>query len=150
MGYAPPPAVERPSSIRTAVRLMLLGAGTSAIGILLTITDVVTGGSVASDGSLTKIGAAQVAPIVVIMFGLVGIGLWLGMAWVNGQGRSWARVIATILGGINGLGALFNLASAGSSTLDTTSAVVNLVLAATILALLYRPESSRYYVLTSG
>ena len=36
-----------------------------------------------------------------VILGILGILLWLLMAWKNGQGRSWARIVATILAGLN-------------------------------------------------
>jgi hypothetical protein len=155
MAYAPPPEVEQPSSIRTAVRLMLVGAGLSALGVLLTFTqtDAIREAIEDSDSSLTQSEIdtfVNVSIGMAVVFGLVGVGLWLWMAHANSQGKSWARVVATILGGLNVVGTLFNLAGAGSTALTTLMGIINLVLAATILVLLYRPDSSRYYELKSG
>jgi hypothetical protein len=34
------------------------------------------------------------------VFGLVVIALWLWMAWANGRGRNWARILSTVLFGL--------------------------------------------------
>ena len=44
---------------------------------------------------------ARTIPLVI--GGLIAIGLWLWMAWANGRGRGWARVLSAVLFGINTL-----------------------------------------------
>ncbi len=38
---------------------------------------------------------------VVVVFGLIGVILWLWMAAKNNKGKNWARITATVLAGIN-------------------------------------------------
>ena len=85
-----------------------------------------------------SIGSAVVA-------GLVGVGLWVWMAVKNGQGRSWARVVATVLGALNIVFTLLGLAGGTATAVTLVSSLVSLVLAGVILYLLYRPESTRFY-----
>jgi hypothetical protein len=155
MAYAPPPDIEQPSSIRLAVRLMLVGAALSAIGVLLTFTqtDAIREAVEESDDSLTESQidtAVSVGVAFAVVTGLIGVGLWVWMSVANGQGKSWARVVATVLGGLNVLGTLFSLVGAGSTALSVALGIVGVVLAAVILVLLYRPDASRYYELKSG
>jgi uncharacterized membrane protein len=146
-GYAPQP-VEQPPSIRTAVRLMYLGAALSLVSALLTFTqtDAIRDAVEDSDDSLT---ASEVDTIVntfvaaFVVAGLIGAGLWVWMAVKNGQGRSWARVVATVLGALNIVFTVLGLGSATSVTL--VSSLVSLALAGVILYLMYRPESTRFY-----
>ncbi len=77
--------------------------------------------------------------------GLIGVGLWVWMAVKNGQGRSWARVVATVLGALNIVFTLFGLAGGTATPVTLVSSLVSLVLAGVILYLLYRPESTRFY-----
>jgi hypothetical protein len=67
------------------------------------------------------------------------------MAVKNGQGRSWARVVATVLGALSILFNLFGLAGGGATAASLVFSLVSLALAAAILFLLYRPESTRFY-----
>ncbi len=150
MAYAAPVQVEQPPSIRTAVRLMWVGAALSALGVLLTFvqTDAIREAIEDSDSSLTQSEidtAVNVGIGVAVVSGLVAVGLWFWMASANGQGKSWARVVATVFGALNVGGTLFNLASVGSTALSLVLSVVSLALAVVILVLLYRPESSRFY-----
>lgn len=150
MAHAPRPDLEQPPSIRTAVRLMWLGAALSALGVLLTFTqtDAIREAIEDSDSSLSQSEidtAVNVGVGFSVVLGLVGVGLWLWMAWANGQGKSWARIMATVLGILNVLGTLANLVSASTTPLTLALAVVSLVLAAAILVLLYRPDSTRFF-----
>ena len=72
------------------------------------------------------------------------------MAVKNGQGRSWARVVATVLGGLSVLSTLSNLAQGNTTALSLVLSLVGIVLAAVILWFLYRPESSRFYTARSS
>ena len=148
-GYEPAP-VEQPQSILTAVRLMYVGAALSLLGALLTFTqtDAIRDAVEDSDDSLTASEVdtlVNVAVVSSVVVGLIGVGLWVWMAVKNGQGRSWARVVASVLGGLNIVSALFAVAGGTATAVGLVANLVSLVLAAVILYLLYRPESTRFY-----
>jgi Protein kinase domain len=94
-----------PSSITSAVQLMYAGA---ASAVLNAIVGSVVGYGVVHNSlekqpnvnsvSVTEGTAFDVT--VVIFFGLAGTGLWLWMAYANRNGRSWARILSTILFGL--------------------------------------------------
>ena len=65
------------------------------------------------------------------------------MAAANGAGKSWARVVATVLGGLGVLSAIFTITT--GTGLTVAMQLVSLVLAVTILVLLWRPASSAYF-----
>lgn len=98
-----------PAPVLNAVKLMYVGAGLSAIEFIVALATI---GSLKSairtaDPSLTTTQvstAVTVALLGVGFFGLLGIGLWLWMAWANRAGRSWARIVATVFFGIDTLG----------------------------------------------
>jgi hypothetical protein len=148
-GYAPQP-VEQPPSIRTAVRLMYVGAALSLLGVVLTLVQIDTIRDTIEDDN-PSFSASEVDTAVnvtvgaTVIAGLVGIGLWVWMAVKNGQGRSWARVVATVLGVVNILFNLFGLAGGGATAASLVFSLVLLALAAVILFLLFRPESTRFY-----
>jgi hypothetical protein len=147
-GYQPEP-VEQPATIANAVKLMYVGAAVSLVGTLLTFVQIdAIRDSIEDDESLTASEVdtlVSVAVTTAVIAGLVGVGLWVWMAVKNGQGRSWARVVATVLGGLNILFTLFGLAGGGSTALSLLFSLLSIVLAGIILYLLYRPESSRFY-----
>jgi hypothetical protein len=149
MAAHPPVVVEQPQSIRTAVRLMYVGAAFSLLGLLLVPFQLDAIRDAIEDNDSIK--AADVDSTVnvtvgsIIFFGLVGVGLWIWMAVKNGQGRSWARVVATVLGGLSVLSTLSGLAQGSTTALSLVLSLVGIALAAVILWFLYRPESSRFY-----
>jgi hypothetical protein len=141
---------EPPSRILTAVKLMFVGAALSAIGIIFVLltTDTMRDQLADNDPELTAdeldtLVASSVAGSVI--FGVVAIGLWIWMALANKRGVSWARVVATVLGGLNILFTLISLVLIPSSGLSLIVSLATIALAAVILWLLFRPESSEYY-----
>jgi hypothetical protein len=67
------------------------------------------------------------------------------MASANGKGRSWARIVATVLGALSVLSLLSSVAQGQLTTLNLIVSLVSLALAIAILVLLWRKESSAYY-----
>lgn len=144
----------QPSSIHTAVRLMWAGAAISLVSVVVTLFSL---GSLKSQtrDQLEKSGqqvtestvnaAYSVAIVVAVVAGLIAVVLWLWMAQKNGQGRGWARIVATVLGVINLLFTVFGFTSGNSTTFANIVSVVNLLLAIAILVLLWRKESSDFY-----
>ena len=140
---APPPPVEN------AVRLMYAGAAISAISLIITL---VTVGSLKTaihnaDPSLTatKLHSAEVAAVVVaIVFGLIGIGLWLWMARANKAGKNWARITATVFFGLDTLSVLAGFRQAEPALSRAVSLLVWLAgLGAVVL--LWQKISSAYF-----
>jgi hypothetical protein len=114
-GPAAPPQGPAPQSVLTAVRLMYAGAALSAIEIIIGLTTI----SSLRSAILSKypnytdsqIHTFQVAAIAgSVIFGALAIGLWLLMAWANGRGRSWARIVASVLFAFNTIGVLTEVA----------------------------------------
>jgi hypothetical protein len=141
---------EAPASIRNAVKLMYVGAGLSALSFIIGLATI---GSLrqtiikAANKHLTnsQIHTGEVVAVsAIVVFGILGVGLWLWMAWANGRGRSWARIVAGVLFAFNTLGLLsvFTRAGAGGTKIfDVLAWLVGL--GATIF--LWRPESTQYY-----
>lgn len=162
---APPPEarqpsapVAQPSAIRTAVRLMWAGAVISLLSLVVTLATV---GSLKTQirDQLDKSGQQVTSSTINAAYGfaiafavvttLIAIGLWLWMAWKNGQGRGWARIVATVLAGINVLSTIYSVASGSATPVSTIITVVNLILAIVIVVLLWRKESTAFYAANS-
>ena len=149
----PSPLLQPPSSILNAVRLMYVGAALSAIGFLV---GLLTQGSLRDDiadqnpdfdaGELDT--AVTVAIVFTVIVGLLAVGLWIWMAETNRRGRKWARIVATVLGGLNIVLTLISLSQ--NTGLGTFLNIITIALAATILWFLYRPESNQYYDAVAG
>ncbi len=147
------PAPQPPQSILTAVKLMYVGAGISALTIVFAVLsrDSIRDAIEDNDSTLSADqldSAANAFVGVLSVIGLIGVALWLWMAAMNKRGRSWARIVATILGGLNIIGTLLGLNQSGGLTIVIN--LISLALAGTILWLLYRKESSDYYAAVSA
>lgn len=150
--------VSRPASIAMAVKLMYVGAALSLIGLLSTVLmrdTIRTAVEKASNTSAKPMTSAEIDAAVNIAIGfgifagLVGVALWLWMASVNGKGRSWARIVATVFFGLSVLSTLSSLLQ-HPPALSLIVTLIGLLLGAYIIFLLYRPESSAYYAAQSA
>jgi hypothetical protein len=154
-GQAPGPVrPEPPATVVMAARLMYAGAVVSALSL---IVGLVTVGSLRdslhkSDPSLTPTQLHNLQTVVVVgsvFIGLISIGLWIWMALMNKAGRSWARIIATVLFGLDTLFLLLGVARAGAAAGTLVSILTWLIgLGATIY--LWRRESSEYFTAVSS
>ncbi len=159
----PPPApVDRPATLTNAVRLMLAGAAVTAIGLLYNM--------VTFDSQMTEVTAKlknmpNMTPEIISMshsFALatavfsavVGILLWLWMAWKNHQGRKWARIVGTVLAGFSLLSVPVSWAQSAANGLQIGA--MQLILPLIILAigigaavLIWLRPSSEYYAFQS-
>jgi hypothetical protein len=135
-----PRAPESAPSVRAAVRLMYAGAIFTALSLFLALDslDYFSGGA-----RLRFLGKEQplsVAIAVGVVFALVLIAFWLVLARGIGQGRNWARIVAT---------ALFALATAHlfgtKGAASFIFAVVTWLVGLATVFLLWRPSSSAYF-----
>ncbi len=138
-----------PSSVRTAVRFMYAGAALSFIELVVSLATV---------GSLkhaivtkyphyttTQVHSAEVAIVAgVVIEAVIAIGLWLWMARANAAGRSYARIMGTVLCGIY---TLFLLLSLRRPSVGVGLAFALLVWLAGVGAviMLWRKESGPYF-----
>lgn len=90
-----------------------------------------------------------VTALVACIGALAGIGLWVWMALKNSEGRSWARVLASVFGGLALLLTVPSLTWGPQTGFEVALAVVFLLLSIAILVLLWRKESSEFYAARS-
>jgi hypothetical protein len=151
----PPP---RPGPLTAAVRLMWVGAGWALLSMLSTfffLDDVrdqveeqlAESGQRVSESTVDA--ALAIGLVVGVLTGVATAAVWIWMAVMNGRGRSWARVVATMCGGLGIVFALVGLAGGGfgarTTPLSLATAAVNLVLAGVVLALLWNGRNAAYY-----
>jgi len=154
-GRTPEPVrPEPPASVVMAVRLMYAGAVVSALSL---IVGLVTIGGLRdslhkSQPTLTPTQLHNLQTVVVVgsvFIGLVSIGLWVWMALMNKAGKSWARIVATVLFGLDTVFLLLGVARAGAAAGTLVSILIWLIgLGATIL--LWRKDSSAYFTAPSA
>lgn len=154
-GQGPPlQRPEPPRPVLTAVKLMYTGAAISAVSFIVGLTTI---GSLkdairTADPSLSssQVNAAVTFGLVfAAFFGLLGIGLWIWMAWANRGGRRWARVLATVFFGLDTLGVVSAIARPHTAISLVLAAVIWLVGLGAII-MLWSSESSAYFQAMSG
>lgn len=122
----------------TAVRLMYLGAVVelaTAIIVLATIGDVKSAIVKRNPGYTEAQWHAEVAgrlePLVVGAG--IAVGFWLWMAWANGRGHRWARIVFALFFGLNTYSLLDGL-SQGSAVYARADLAIGIVLCLVQLA----------------
>ena len=154
-GQAPEPArTEPPPSVVMAVRLMYVGAAVSAVSLVVGLTTV---GSLRtalhkSDPSLTPTQLHNLQTVVVggsVAIGLISILLWVWMALMNKAGKSWARIVATVLFGLDTLFLLLGVARAGAAA-GTLVSILTWLIGGGAVFLLWRKDSSEYFATQSA
>jgi hypothetical protein len=140
---------EPPESVLTAVKLMYAGAVVSAGSL---IVGLVTIGSLRADLrnaypklTVTQLHTVEVATVTfIVIFGLIGIGLWVWMAMANKRGGNWARITATVFFGLNTLSLLAGFARPEPLASRLVGLLIWLIGLGAIV-LLWRSDSTAFY-----
>jgi hypothetical protein len=143
-------AASPPPSVRLAVRLMWVGAAISLIGIVVMflLRDELRDQIEEAEPTLTADQVDTSVAVGLTVMGLVGVvivALWIWMATANGQGKAWARTVATVLGVLNVLFTLLSFVGGQFTPLGALLNLLNIALAVVILVMLYRPDANRFY-----
>jgi hypothetical protein len=132
-----------------AVRLMYAGAVVSALSLivgLLTVGSLRTSLHKAQP-SLTPTELHNLQTVVVVgsvFIGLISIGLWVWMALMNKAGKSWARIVATVLFGLDTLFLLLGVARAGAAA-GTLVSILTWLIGLGAVIYLWRKDASAYF-----
>jgi hypothetical protein len=138
-----------PSTVLTAVKLMYAGAAVSAISLIVTLVTISSLKAAIRKKSpnltASQFHAAEVITVgAAVVIGLIGIALWLWMAWANKAGKNWARITSTVFFGLSTLGLLGSLAQAGT-LLSRLVSLVSWLVGLGAIIMLWRRESSEYF-----
>jgi hypothetical protein len=151
--YNMPPPPQRPSapeSVLTAVKLMYAGAALNLVSLIIGLTqkDAIQKAVLAQNPAYTASQintAANVLFVFSIIVGLLGVGLWLWMASANKKGQTWARVVSTVLFGLNTLGLVFIMVGAAYATIQKVVGVLIWLVGLGAVVFLWRSDSSAYF-----
>ena len=154
-GQVPGPVrPEPPASVVMAVRLMYAGAVVSALSLIISLatigslrTSLRNANPKLTDSQLHTLQTGFVVALVV--FGLIGIGLWVWMALMNKAGRSWARIVASVLFAVNTLLLLAGFARGGTSA-GSLVGILTWAIGLGAIFFLWRRDSSEYFTAASG
>lgn len=148
---------DQPPPIRLAVRLMWSGAALSlivlAIGVLAsgatkrTIADELRARHTYSQHNVDTVYQNVIASTVVVA--VLAAVTWAWMAHANGAGKKWARLVATVLGAVNIGQFVLSMTSDGFTAVQLVLTGASVALAAVVLYLLWRPESTYFYLVRS-
>jgi hypothetical protein len=157
-GNAMPQRPAQPRSVFAAVRLMFAGAALGVLAVIFTLAfsgrikravrraEVKANATRASEhktllttAQIHSLETATVAVLVVIL--IIGVLLWIWMAWANGKGSSWARIVATVLFALNTLYLIFVASRAGITAIFVG---LSWIIGLAVIILLWRKASSAY------
>ncbi len=148
--YAPAPLPPRPpTSVYAAAWLMYAGAGFS---LLWTFVNLAIIGDIKkafqANHPLLSARAVQslagIASLEVLIAGGAVIALWLWLAYASKLARPWARIVGTVLFGLDTFGLLITLGTRGLGPTKGISAVIWLIGLVTVV-LLWQRQSSAYF-----
>jgi pheromone shutdown protein TraB len=132
-----------------AVRLMYAGAVVSAVSLVVGLATI--GGLRESlhknDPKLTPSQLHNLQTVVVVgsvAIGLISIGLWVWMALMNKAGKSWARIVASVLFGLDTLFLLLGVARAGAAA-GTLVSILTWLIGLGAIIYLWRKDASAYF-----
>jgi hypothetical protein len=140
---------EPPESVLTAVKLMYAGAIVSALSL---VVGLVTIGSLHTqlrraypNVTASQLHTIEVATVVfIVIFGLIGVGLWIWMAVANKRGGNWARITATVFFGLNTVSLLVGLARPQAVASRLVGLLIWLIGLGAII-MLWRRESTEFF-----
>jgi len=141
-----------PQPVLQAIKLMYAGAAISTVGLFVSLivplADV-AGTKAAIKKARPSLTTSQVNQTftvgieLVVFYGVIGTALWLWMARANSRGRSWTRVLSTVLCGIATL-QLFGTLRAPAA-LGVLFAGLTWLAGGAAVYLLWRKESTDFF-----
>ena len=141
-----------PQPVLNAIKLMYAGAAVSTVGLFVSLivplTDI-TGTKAAIKKARPSLTTSQVNQAfnvgieLAVIYGVLGTALWLWMARANSHGRSWTRILSTVLFGLATLQLFGTLRT--PSVLGVLFAGLTWLIGGAAVYLLWRRESTEFY-----
>jgi small-conductance mechanosensitive channel len=156
--YQPYPSTDRPvepdkppapQSVLNAVKLMYAGAAVSAVSLIISLATI-SGTKDAIKKAKPSLTATQVNQLntfiiaLAVVSGVIGVALWLWMARKNGEGKSWARILSTVLFALATLD-LFGVVSQPKTVLGLVFPVLTWLIGLGAVVFLWRRESTEFF-----
>ena len=140
---------EPPASVVMAVRLMYAGAVVSALSLIVGLATV---GSLRdslhkAQPKLTPTQLHDLQTVVVVgsvFIGVISIGLWVWLALMSKAGKPWARIVATVLFGLDTLFLLLGVARAGAAA-GTLVSILTWAIGLGAVIYLWRRDATAYF-----
>jgi hypothetical protein len=139
-----------PNTVKNAYYLMLGGAVLSVISLFVGLgsksamrTAVANASPNLTPDQVTT--AVNVGYGVAVVFGLLGAGLWVWMAFANKAGKNWARITGTVFFGIDTLSLLLTLGQHTRTGATTALGLLGWLIGLATVILLWNKASSAYF-----
>jgi hypothetical protein len=141
------PATPRPRTVRAAVTLMLAGAAAELAAMLTVAVTATTVRTAVAARYPAAVHAVMVHQVIDLAATPVAIGLWLWLAWANGRGDDWARMLSAACFGLLSLGLLGNLSqnAVTFAPADMIAAAIVWAIGLVSVVLIFTPAAGRYY-----
>jgi len=143
------PSLLAPTPISRAIRLMYVGAVGSLIGIGVDFigigglkTRIANANHKLSPAQVTS--AEHLSIAFFIIGGLIAAGLWIWMARGTAAGKSWARIVSTVLFALDTILQFVGLAG-GASVGGRIFAILIWLVGLVVIILLWQRASSEYF-----
>jgi hypothetical protein len=145
-----PSPTSAPLTVSRAAQVMYVGVAASLVGVVIDLLMRHTIRTAIVQNS-TKLTPSQVSNgyhaelVLLIVFGLIGAGLWFWMARSCLAGKNWARIASTVFFGIDTVALLLNATAAPGGGLTRLYGIVVWAIGLTAIVLLWRRSSSAYF-----
>ncbi|MBW4094637.1 MAG: hypothetical protein HIU81_04200, partial [Acidobacteria bacterium] len=156
------PEIVRPQTHKLAIWLMIAAALIQAINSLVAIASAgtIVDSAMARNRGTSTLDSHQLSQATAVAKGFV-VGLfvtiliislivWALMIWFNLKGRNWARITATVLGGLGIISTLTSMGQTASNGLTVVLGVILLLVEIAILVLLWMKPTSAFYKAVSA
>jgi hypothetical protein len=139
-----------PQPVMRAAQVMYAGAAASLIGIIIDMTTLSSTKSeiIKRQPTLTPTQVNNAEHFVVGVFiveGLIGAALWLWMAQSCKAGKNWARIVSSVLFGLETIGVLAGAAAVASGGAVRIYGIVLWLIGLAAIILLWQRQSSEYF-----
>jgi hypothetical protein len=141
------PAAPRPRSVRVAVKLMLAGAAAELAAMITVISTLGSARATVAARDAAAMQAVHLHQVTIIGLAPVAIGMWLWLAWANGRGQDWARLLSAGCFALISLSVMAQLAQGVAAFAPATmiAAAVVWALGLSSVVLIFTPAAGRYY-----
>jgi hypothetical protein len=140
-----------PPSVSRAVQVMYVGAAASIIGIIIDMTTLSSTKAEIIRRSSKPLTSAQVtnaehfAVGLFIVSGLIGAALWVWMAQTSKAGKGWARIVSSVLFGIDTISVIAGSAAVASGGATRIYGIVVWLIGLAAIILLWQRPSTAYF-----
>lgn len=139
-----------PPSVTRAVQAMYVGAAASIIGIIIDMTTLSStkAAIIRNNPKLTSVQVSNAEHVAIGLFiasGLIGAALWIWMAQSCKAGKGWARIVSSVLFGIDTISVLAGAAAVASGGATRIYGIIVWLIGLAAIIMLWQRPSTQYF-----